>query len=174
MKISINSTVFLSELTLDHAASISILVNQNRQDLEAVFPWAKTLHTRDDAKAYITDRIGDPNQCNKWFMITVDGKQSGVFGIKSIDHEHRTAELGYWLCSEARGQGVTNRIIKSLSRYLAASHLIETIEFRCLERNLAGLGVIKKTGAQLVDAVPNEMDIIHPEQNINVYHLAIT
>ncbi|MBU2880728.1 GNAT family N-acetyltransferase [Psychrosphaera sp. B3R10] len=173
MKIDINADISLLSLTLDDAQTISILVNQNRDDLERFFPWAKNLHTREEAEAYISDRIFDEVNKGKWFVIKFRGVKSGIFGIKSIDKVNLTAELGYWLCAEARGRGVTNIIIKSLSGFLARSHLIETIVFRCLEKNSAGIRVIEKAGGELVDAIENDMDIEDKMQKINIYHLKI-
>jgi ribosomal-protein-serine acetyltransferase len=171
LKIAINSDITLLPLTLDDATTISILVNQNRDEFESLFPWAKNLHTREEAEQYITDRIDDESKNNKWFVIKFRGVKSGVFGIKSIDKTKLTAELGYWLCAEARGRGVTNTIIKSLSGYLAKSHLIETIELRCLETNLAGIRVIEKAGGRLFESIDNDMKIENTEQKINIYHL---
>lgn len=173
MKIDITSDISLLPLTTEDATTISILVNQNREELEQFFPWAKDVHTKEEAVKYIEDRIDDPTKVNKWFMVKFRGVRSGVFGIKSIDKEKLTAELGYWLCREARGRSVTNQIIKSLSGYLAKSHLIETIEFRCLEKNTAGIRVIEKAGGVLVDAVDNDMDIAEGDQKINIYHLKL-
>lgn len=173
MPIPINSEITLLPLTMDESTTISILVNQNREDLERFFPWAKHVHTRDDAEAYIAERIYDESKTNKWFVIKFKGIKSGVFGIKSIDKQARKAELGYWLCAEARGHGVTNSIIKSLSGFLAKSHLIETIEFQCLEQNKAGIAVIEKAGAKFVRAIDNEMDIAEKDQKINIYHLSL-
>lgn len=173
MKIDITSDISLTPLTMADAGTISILVNQNREEFETYFPWVKELQTKDDAENYIYDRIYSESYGARWFTVKFRGIKSGVFGIKSIDKQRQTAELGYWLSRDVRGHGITNKIIKSLSQFLAKAQGVKTIEFRCLEKNQAGIAVIQRAGGTFIDAVANDMDIADKAQNINIYHLQL-
>ena len=173
MKIDISPEIVLSPLTLADATSIFLLVNQNREDMQRFFPWVKTVENREGAEAYIASRIYGGKSGAHWFSVNFRGKQCGVFGIKSIDKSRATAEVGYWLCKDVRGNGITNKIISSLSQFLAVAKSVKIIEFQCLEYNQAGQAVIEKAGASQIDTIKNEMDIEEKEQNILVYQLQI-
>lgn len=173
MKIEISPEITLTPLELEDAATISILVNQNREELETYFPWAEKVRSKEDAENYIAARVRSGNYGARWFNVKYNGIKSGVFGIKYIDKTTQSAELGYWLTRDVRGNGITNKIIKSLSHFLAKAQSVKTIEFRCLEQNPAGIGVIKRAGGELVKTVANDMDNASSFPNINVYHLSL-
>jgi len=173
MKVEISSELVLNPLSLTDATSIFLLVNQNRDEMQRIFPWVKSVENREGAEAYIASRIYSDKPGAYWFSVSFKGRQCGVFGIKSIDKANSRAEVGYWLCKDVRGNGITNKIIASLSKFLSAAKSVKTIEFQCLEHNLAGQRVIEKTGANKVDTVKNDMDIEEKEQDIYIYHLAI-
>jgi len=171
MKIEISPQITLTPLELSDAATISILVNQNREELETYFPWAKHVQSREDAEDYIAARVRSGNFGARWFNVKFNGIKSGVFGIKHIDKDSQSAELGYWLTREVRGNGITNKIIHSLSHFLAKAQSVKTIEFRCLDKNEAGIGVITRAGGKFIKSVANDMDNADIFPKINVYHL---
>ena len=174
MKIAVSPEITLSPLSVADASTIFILVNQNREELDQYFPWVKSVENREGAEAYIADRVYSEKPGARWFSVSYKGKKSGVFGIKSINNDTNTAELGYWLSKEVRGRAITNTIINSLSQYLAKAKAVKTLEFRCLEHNQAGLKVIEKTGAAFVETIDNDIDPAPSAKPIRIYHLQLS
>ena len=83
------------------------------------------------------------------------------------------AELGYWLSHHFYKKGIISAIVSALSVFLTQNTTAKIIEFRCLEQNLASINIAKKSGAVLVNSLPNYMEIANSNQNLNIYQAKI-
>lgn len=82
------------------------------------------------------------------------------------------AELGYWLSSDAQGNGIISQVIASVPIILKNTSA-KVIEFRCLEQNVASIKIALKSGASLVGTIPNFVSVGNTRQQLNIYQVAL-
>lgn len=167
----INENLYLSVLTVDDAVAIFECVEQNRHLLGQYLYWVEMVTNVTTCRQYIDDRVNSRLPNKQWFKVVVGGVVSGIFAIKSID-DKGVAELGYWLSAAVHGQGIIGSIINKLVEQ-AKNRGIKEIEFRCLTRNLASIGVAKKCGATCKDTIPNFLTIDGTPQDLAIYRLLL-
>ncbi|KZN63514.1 hypothetical protein N473_16975 [Pseudoalteromonas luteoviolacea CPMOR-1] len=162
----------LTALGLYHSAELYSTVERNRISLERNLPWVKRVTCDDSAQQYIEERInsGEPN--SRWLAIFVNGCFSGVFGVKYVDPVKSQCEVGYWLCEEARGQQVIPRVLNELIPWIK-SQGAKTLEFHCLEDNIASIRNAEKVGAILQSTAPTTLDISDTTRKMCVYALEL-
>lgn len=77
--------------------------------------------------------------------IEADGRVVGNVMASSIDRDHRTAWISYWLDTRARGQGLATRALGTLSARLLSSGL-ERLELGTRLNNPASIAVAERAG----------------------------
>ena len=172
MHIQIAEHIKLAPLVESDAADILKAVNLSRASLGKFLPWVEGVNNIESAKKYILDRVNSELNGSRWFKIYYKDNLSGVFAIKSICPELNIAELGYWLSSDAHGNGIISQIISKAPQLLTSTH-VKFIEFRCLEKNAASIKVALKSGALLVDVIPNFLVADNVLQNLNIYRTPV-
>ena len=172
MHIQIAEHIKLAPLVESDAADILKAVNLSRASLGKFLPWVEGVNNIESAKKYILDRVNSELNGSRWFKIYYKDNLSGVFAIKSICPELNIAELGYWLSSDAHGNGIISQIISKAPQLLTSTH-VKFIEFRCLEKNAASIKVALKSGALLVDVIPNFLVVDNVLQNLNIYRTPV-
>lgn len=172
MHIQIAEHIKLAPLVESDAADILKAVNLSRASLGKFLPWVEGVNNIESAKKYILERVNSGLNGSQWFKIYYKDNLSGVFAIKSICPELNIAELGYWLSSDAHGNGIISQIISKAPQLLTSTH-VKFIEFRCLEKNAASIKVALKSGALLVDVIPNFLVADNVLQNLNIYRTPV-
>lgn len=168
MSIHISKNIKLLLLEESDASNILNLVHASRSELGKYLYWVKEVHDIKSARKYISKRVNSELSGAQWFKIYFKNKVCGVFAIKSVCPDSFVAELGYWLCSSAYGNGIISHIIPKLPEILAESNA-KIIEFRCLDQNFASINIAKKSGAKLIDSISNFMVANQVTQNLNIY-----
>jgi len=168
LQITISNDVKLTPLLICNANEILKLVNSNRANLARFLYWVKDVSDIASAQKYISDRISSGEHGARWFKVHFKGDFCGVFAVKSICTDSAVAELGYWLSQSTQGNGVISQIISKASELLADTHT-QFIEFKCLEKNAASINIALKSGALIVDVIPNFAFADNVWQNMNIY-----
>ncbi|MFD1125353.1 GNAT family N-acetyltransferase [Lentilactobacillus raoultii] len=102
----------------NQAAALFEAVQADRKELRKWMPWVDdTKSERAEAKfiKYIQGQMVN----GKVFMLTivVDQVPVGMIDFHNIDRANRHAEVGYWLSSQAQGQGVMTRSLEAIIDY---------------------------------------------------------
>lgn len=147
----------LVPLTDSHKKELFDAINQNREHLTKTLSWVDSFTDINSAKCYINKRCSDPNA--HWFVIYIDNRFSGIFGIKSINQKQLSCEIGYWLCHHARGQKLIQKMLPHAYQFITASLRLTTVYFYCLVDNKASIKIIKDSGAQLIKQINSHPDI---------------
>lgn len=103
-----SETVRLRPYTWDDGALLFEAAIESASALSPWLPWCHPAYRRADADAWVA------RQADHWgrgveyqFAVTFSsGEYLGGCGINRIDGEHRLANLGYWVRTSRRGQGV--------------------------------------------------------------------
>ncbi len=82
------------------------------------------------------------------------------------------AELGYWLSSDAQGNGIISQVIARVPSILKNTSA-KVVEFRCLEQNVASINIALKSGASLVDTIPDFAFANNTMQQLNIYRVGL-
>lgn len=171
MQLDISANLKLQNLALTHAKPLFDCVQSSRASLQNVLPWVATLHTEADAERYIDTRIN--NQVGGlWSAIEFNCEFCGVFGIKYMDAQTQTAEIGYWLGEKARGHGLIGLVLEQVIAKLREVSDIKTVEFQCLQSNIASQRIIEKIGGQFVESCVNDLGVASDE-SLYIYRLAL-
>lgn len=98
-------------------------------------------YTRADARAYIR-RESIPDEVS--YCITAGGDRPlGSIGLHPV--EPGVVEIGYWLCADARGRGITTEALRLAAR-LALDGGAERVQLRADVENVASCRVAEKAG----------------------------
>ncbi|MBH0026257.1 GNAT family N-acetyltransferase [Pseudoalteromonas sp. SWN29] len=177
MHIQIAKHIKLAPLVESDAADILKTVNLSRASLGEFLPWVEEVNNIESAKKYILDRVNSGLNGSRWFKIyykdlNLPDNFSGVFAVKSICPDLNIAELGYWLSSVAQGNGIISQVIAKVPSILKNTST-KVIEFRCLEQNVASIKIALKSGASLVNTIPNFVSVDNTLQQLNIYQVTL-
>lgn len=70
----------------------------------------------------------------------------GLIGIKEIDFQGGTCEIGYWLGKEHHNKGIITHAIKKISHYCFIELELNLIKAIVFESNTASIKVLEKVG----------------------------
>ena len=104
-------------------------------------------YERDDAISFI-------GQCQKLrrskkgynFVIVYHNEVVGVVGLGSINHEHKNAEIGYWLGKRYWGKGIMTDAVGLIVRFGFKQLKLHRIHTTIFEKNNASARVLEKNG----------------------------
>ncbi|CAM2907809.1 GNAT family N-acetyltransferase [Moritella viscosa] len=173
MKLNITENIELLSLEEGDSLTILNLVESSRPQLGKYLYWVDSVLDEVSAHKYIAERLHSGLSGSRWFKIKFNTQVCGVFGIKSISDESGIAEVGYWLTHAVHGNGIIVNVISQLSSFLLERTDAKIIEFRCLEKNIASISVAKKSGAKLVDSIPNYVNTGSESQELHIYQLLL-
>lgn len=138
--------------TVADAPLIQEAIEESFQDLHDWMPWAASLQTIDETRAYV-ERTEARLRSGEEFAVSAFLKQNGRFVLGSGLHSRKTNvpsfEIGYWCRSSMQRQGYTHETVLALTE-LAFQHLAaERIEIRCDSRNARSRRVAERAGYRL-------------------------
>lgn len=112
-------------------------------------PWCNAEYSLADAREWADSAAQAWAEGTDYrFLIeeTGHGRILGSVGINSIDHRHRTGNLGYWIRKSALNQGVCTRAARLAIEFAFDSLGLHRIEVRCQLDNHASNIVAGRLG----------------------------
>ena len=73
-------------------------------------------------------------------------KMLGLIGVKEINYQVGTCEIGYWLGREHHGKGIMTQAIAKISQYCFNELGLRTIKAIVFESNIASIKALEKVG----------------------------
>jgi len=92
------------------------------------------------------------------------GRPLGAIGLHKVDHRLLTAETGYWLAREARGQGYMTRAVRLLAGWVFDGLLFARLELRTDPENVASQRIAERCGFRKEGHVRSNMLVLHSGQ----------
>jgi ribosomal-protein-serine acetyltransferase len=129
------------------APALLALVESEREHFAPWLPWARKIHTAEDAAAFIgrgTQRYVE--QGTPWVGVWVDGVLAGGVLFWPVDELGRHVELGYWLSRRAGGRGVMTNAVAALVAFCFAELGLNKVVIKCAAANTASRGVPERLG----------------------------
>jgi ribosomal-protein-serine acetyltransferase len=135
------------------------------ESLEALKPWMSWAHDgyqQEELLGFIQRTIeGWEKNDNFGFVITdaLDGIVLGGSGLNNLNQAYRLANLGYWVRSSRRGQGIAPRAARLAARFGIERLGLLRAEIVVAVGNHASLRAAEKSGAQREGVLRNRLTV---------------
>lgn len=145
MSIQVDEIISLEFLEEIHAESLLNLVNANRHYLRAWLPWVDQMQTVANFEYYISDtKKRAAVKTDFGYAIIIDKNIVGRIGLHHINHQHRIAEIGYWLADGLQGRGIISKSCKAIINHAFKELGLNRIEIKCAVGNDKSRAVAEK------------------------------
>lgn len=139
-------------VTFELAKEIYLAVEQSRKHLAQFLSWAKDMSSPEDEfvylKNYCDERWNDENGFAYLIREKQTGRFLGIIDLLHIDEKRKSAEIGYWLCQNATGNGYMTQAVLRLEKEAFAQGF-NRIVIRNDTHNLKSANVAKNAGYHL-------------------------
>lgn len=171
---SVSERISIEPLSRRHAKVLLGAVNQHRDSLSGYLPWTESVTNINGALSYISERIGSKAVDSYWFAIVLNGNFTGVVGTKGVNQTTKCIEVGYWLTPYGRGQNVIDQILDVLIPFIRQKGNAKSVQFHCMEDNIASINIAERAGAKLKEYVDHDFDMLDRAQRLGIYELPLT
>lgn len=147
--------------------ALAAAVQASLDDLRRWLPWAHEAYGTEDARSWIEgrERAWDEGEAYSFAIVRPGetapretggapaGKPSGEagflggVGINRIDRQNRVGNVGYWVRTGARGQGVATTAVRLAARFGFDQVGLQRLEFLVSIENEVSRRVAEKVGA---------------------------
>ncbi len=123
------------------AVSTYILKNK-----DALLPWLPFMnHFHFEGQKKVFERWRQmPIEKGFERMLYDDAVPIGACGLTV--KESKTAEIGYWLGTDARGRGIMTKVVEHLVEIGFTHYAMHRMEIRCADKNIASANVAERAG----------------------------
>lgn len=144
----IDEELLLRPFRLDDAAQLYDAVKASLRELQPWMSWAIDGYSERTAREYIAIARARWEEHTYYALaITRRGELLGACTLSSIHSLYRFCNLGYWVRSSCRGQGIAGRAARLTARF-AIEHLgLIRVEIVIAQGNQASIRVAEKIGA---------------------------
>ena len=137
----------LRSLRMADASALFALVEANRAHLRRWLPWVDANTDAAHTRAFIRlhqslEKRGEVRTYGLWWKKTL----VGVAGLHSLDPENESCAVGYWLATEAEGQGLMGRAVARLLDHAFCELDLHRIELRAGVRNRRSRALAERLG----------------------------
>lgn len=148
MELVCRSDIQLRSLASADAESLLAAIDTDRATFDRWLRWSSAIHTPEAARDFIR-RCTEREVENRGFHLGL--WRAGVLlgGVPCWSHDpvHHVAELGYWLTTAARGDGLATQATRTVTEHLFAQG-VNRVEFQCRTENVASRHVAERVGGR--------------------------
>ena len=156
----IDEDILLRPFRVQDAAELHEAVHESLNDLKPWMSWATDGYTEMTAREYITiARARWEEHTFYAFAIMHDERILGACTLSSIHPLYHFCNLGYWVRTSCRGQGIAGRAAKLAARFAFEQLGLIRVEIVISVGNDASLRVAEKIGAHAEGILLNRMVI---------------
>jgi RimJ/RimL family protein N-acetyltransferase len=140
-------------------ADVPVLVDAcNDPEIRHWIPVIPRPYTEEDARAFVRGKVAGIGE--RQFAIIEDGRVVGSIGL-GVNEVSRNGHIGYWCAPAARGQGLTTRALRVLSRFALDELKLERLELITDPDNHASQRVAEKVGFRREGVLRSHL--LHPD-----------
>jgi len=138
---------WLRPLVASDAPSLFRLIEADRERLGKWLPWVEETRTEVDSARFIAD-ADDERQRRRSLVLglLVDGTLVGTVGLHYVDWFDRSAELGYWIASQAEGRGHVTCAARAVLAFAFDNAGLNRVTIRCAVGNERSRQVAERLG----------------------------
>ena len=136
--------------SIDHAAALACLVQQNLAHLRAYLPAVAELAAVDQATAClrVASEKARAGETLEWHLFA-GATLCGSIRLKNIDADDRKAEIGYFVGSQFEGRGIVTGAVCAVLAHAFESLLLNRVELRCAAGNQRSIRIAERVGFTL-------------------------
>lgn len=137
----------MSPLLAGDVLALHALVERNRTRLQRWLPWVEDTYGIAGATAFIT--VADRERRRGTALrlgLRHDGELLGIIALQQINYRHRIASIGYWIDSDAEGNGLISAAVAALCHYSMVTLGLGRVEIAAAVDNLRSRAVAERLG----------------------------
>jgi RimJ/RimL family protein N-acetyltransferase len=145
---------------LEDAGETYSAVRESLSDLKPWMSWAHDGYSIRDSREFIRITRARWGDGTLFAFVITDQKRGAVLGGCSLSHIHpiyHLCNLGYWVRSSRRGEGIAVRATKLAARYAFEKIGLIRVEIVIALENKASIRVAEKVGAHSEGILRNRM-----------------
>jgi RimJ/RimL family protein N-acetyltransferase len=124
--------------------------------------WAHPAYGRDDVAEYLRV-VGETWEAGRYYAFAITDAHSGaILGAASLSHIHPVyhfCNLGYWIRSSRRGEGLASRAARLAAKFGFEKLGVIRVEIVVALENAASLRVAEKSGAHREGILRHRMTV---------------
>lgn len=136
--------------------------SESLQDLLPWMTWARPDYSRDDVAEYIR-LVGESWDAGRYYAFAIlEAREGAMLGAASLSHVHpayRFCNLGYWIRSSRRGNGLAARAARLAAKFGLEQLGLLRVEVVISAGNAASLKVAEKSGAHREGILRNRLTV---------------
>lgn len=130
----------------------SALFEAARESIEDVYPWLEWCHPGyeiSESRAWIEHcrRAWEAEEEYQFAIVGPGDAYLGGCGLNRLQHDHRVANLGYWVRSSATGRGVATEAARQVAVFAFGATELNRLEIITAVENRASQKVAEHLGA---------------------------
>jgi RimJ/RimL family protein N-acetyltransferase len=148
-----------------HPRDVDALYAATHESLDDLHPWMSWVvpsYSRDDAKEYIRV-VGETWDSGRYYAFAItDARDGTMLGTASLSHIHPVynfCNLGYWIRSSRRGNGLAGRAARLAAKFGFEQLGLLRVEIVVAVENEASLKVAEKSGAHREGILRDRMTV---------------
>ena len=139
----------MSALRDEHAPDLWDAVDASRDNLKHWMPWVNEHNNLDFSREYVRRMqakwiLREELPMGIWHI--EDNHFLGVTGMHRIDWTVPAMEIGYWIRSDAEGNGFVTEAVGLITQFAFAHMRAERVTIRCNSKNLRSAAVPPRAG----------------------------
>ena len=154
--LEVDEGLVLREASVADADELFALIESNRDYLGQWLIWVPAITSVDDERDFLRFAATRWTQrAELHLLLVLDGRIIGTAGLPVIDHQARTAEIGYLLASTYQGHGYMTRAVRVLQRFAFDELGCASVEIHCAIGNGASRAIPERLGYRLAEIRPD-------------------
>jgi len=169
---SSSPVIHLRPFELSDIPGFTAAVNASLDSLIPWMVWAHHDYQPHDAESWIrfTHWQRMKEEAEEFAIVDQHDQLLGGAGIRFARHPGDTSAIGYWVRSDAQGQGIASRAVTKLLPMGFSRHDTRVIEILAAEDNLASRRVAEKCGGQFIGCRYGLIVLEGGPVNTAIYH----
>jgi|GEM_PF-210936 len=103
--------------------------------------------------------------------IYFDEKYVGNIGLHGINHDKKSAEIGYWLAENQQGKGIMTDCVRFFANYAFDELNLNVVDIHCAAANAKSRAIPERLGFRQVDVLKNAENLYGILHDLIVYRL---
>lgn len=169
-----DGVVLLRPFRFEDAEETFVTVRESLIDLRPWMSWAHDGYSIQEAREFIRITRTRWEENSMFAFVITDANSGSILGGCSLSHIHpvyHLCNLGYWVRTSRRGQGIAVRATKLAARYAFEKVGLIRMEIVVALENRASMRVAEKAGAHYEGILLNRMVVGKAVYDAHMYSL---
>ena len=146
-----DATIGIRRFRAEDAEALYSATRESVKDLCHWMVWCRPDYSLEDSRAFIIQSRAEWDK-GRWYTFVIYGKKAGEIlgsiGLSALDRVHGIANLGYWVRSGRRGEGIGAAAVRLVANFALGDLGLHRLELIIPVENLRSLGGAEKAGAE--------------------------